>query len=520
MPYRIAILVLLLISLPYFTAWAAAGPEHTFGGFLLNPGDGNSYLAKMYEGWRGDWRFSLPFTADPGHGAYLFTFYLGLGHLARLTGLSLILTFHLARLLAALVLLWALWRFLQSLLPQSRHIRLVYALTCLGLGMGWLAFPTGAVTSDFWVAEAYPFLSAYANPHFALSLAILVWFFTFPTAPGDEAQLPRHNTWAWAVAAILASAVLGSISAFGLVLGLAIMGLLLVLRALGCWRTARSSSPGVAGLVSALRTDASFGQILTRLVCMLVGGAPVVLYSFWAIRLDPILAAWDAQNLTPTPPLWDLLLAFSPALILAILGFTQVFRRNDTQVQVVVVWAVLALVMINLPFSLQRRFLIGLAIPLCALAGFGLDWLEQRAGKRFRIIATGAVALTLPTLLLVLMAGQFGALSHEPLLYLARGEAQALTWIETNTTQQAVVLAAPEMGMFIPGHTGRRVIYGHPFETVNADSEKEVVTAFFKHAAQQPVAARNFLETRKVDYVFYGPREQQLGVWADLPSPV
>jgi hypothetical protein len=270
--------------------------------------------------------------------------------------------------------------------------------------------------------------------------------------------------------------------------------------------------------VSASRTDASFRRILTRLVCMLVGGTPVVLYSFWAIRLDPILAAWDAQNLTPTPPLWDLLLAFSPALILAILGLTQVFRRNDTQIQVVVVWAVLALVMINLPFSLQRRFLVGLAIPLCALAGFGLEWLEQRTAKRFKIIAIAAVALTLPTLLLVLMAGQFGALSHEPLLYLTRGESQALSWIEKSVPQQAVVLAAPEMGMFIPGYTGRRVIYGHPFETVNADSEKAALTDFFTHAAQEPMAARNFLETRKVDYVFYGPREQQLGEWADLPG--
>jgi uncharacterized membrane protein len=55
---------------------------------------------------------------------------------------------------------------------------------------------------------------------------------------------------------------------------------------------------------------------------------------------------------------------------------------------------------------------------------------------------------------------------------------------------------------------------------VNADSEKEAVTAFFTHAAQQPVAARNFLETRKVDYVFYGPREQQLGAWVDLTGVV
>ena len=122
MPYRIALLVLLLISLPYLTAWAAAGPEHTFGGILANPLDGNTYLAKMYEGWRGDWRFTLPYTANPGQGAYIFSFYLFSGHLAKILGLPLILTFHLARLLAAALLLFILWQFLQNLLPESRQL--------------------------------------------------------------------------------------------------------------------------------------------------------------------------------------------------------------------------------------------------------------------------------------------------------------------------------------------------------------------------------------------------------------
>ena len=64
----------------------AGGDTHVFGGFLLNPLDGNSYLAKMQQGASGSWRFTLPFTPEPGEGAYLFLFYLALGHLCRLTG--------------------------------------------------------------------------------------------------------------------------------------------------------------------------------------------------------------------------------------------------------------------------------------------------------------------------------------------------------------------------------------------------------------------------------------------------
>jgi uncharacterized membrane protein len=125
--------------------------------------------------------------------------------------------------------------------------------------------------------------------------------------------------------------------------------------------------------------------------------------------------------------------------------------------------------------------------------------------------------LTFPTLLLVLLAGQFGALAHDPLLYLTLGEAQALSWVETNTPADALLLAAPQTGLFIPAHTGRRVIYGHPFETVNAEVEEAAVTSFFTNGATSPVAVEDFLQKRKVDYVFYGPREQLLGELPDLP---
>lgn len=517
-PYRIALLVLLLISVPYFTAWLAAGSGHTFGGFLLNPTDGNSYLAKMYEGWRGEWRFTLPYTAATSHGAYLFTFYILLGHLARLLGLPLIGVFHLARLLATALLLWVLWQFLQNLNPQGKYNRLVYALSCLGLGMGWLAFPFGFITSDFWVAEAYPFLSAYTNPHFVLGLALLVWLLTIRPAASDTPQPQRLKAWVGAALVLLASAVLGSLSPFAVVLGLAILGIVLVLRVFDGWLSLHSSPAGFSGLVGSLRADRPFRLVLVRLVCLLLGGASVVLYSVLALNLDPLLAAWNAQNLTPAPPAWDLLLAFSPALLLACLGLAQVWRRKEIQIKIVWVWAVLALGMVYLPFGLQRRFLVGLAVPLTALAGFALEWLENRVGQRVRSIAIAALVLTFPTLLLVLLVGQFGALARDPFLYLTRGETQAFSWVRSNTAADALLLAAPQTGLYIPAHTGRRVLYGHPFETVDAEVEQTAVTSFFANAAANPLAAQDFLAKRKIDYVFYGPREQLLGQMPGLPE--
>ncbi len=84
------LLAIILITLPYIAAFAGQGEDNIFTGFLVNPFDGNSYLAKMMEGFQGRWTFTLPFSQDPGEGEYIFLFYLFLGHLARITGIPLI----------------------------------------------------------------------------------------------------------------------------------------------------------------------------------------------------------------------------------------------------------------------------------------------------------------------------------------------------------------------------------------------------------------------------------------------
>ena len=212
-------LVLLAITLPFVYASQNAGQDYQFNGFLLNPQDGNSYLAKMYQGWRGDLQFTLPYTAEKGNGTYLFLFYLWLGHLTRLLGLPLVATFHAARVISGLLMYLCLYRFLSHAFEQA-HVRLfAFILAAIGSGMGWIALVFGQFTSDFWVAEAYPYLSAFSNPHFPLALALILLLLTF--TEGKYSGLPN-----WLAG--LLSFFLAIILPFGVVLTLVILaGLLL-----------------------------------------------------------------------------------------------------------------------------------------------------------------------------------------------------------------------------------------------------------------------------------------------------
>ena len=481
----IIVVVLLAITLPYLLAWRMGGQDWVFAGFLMNPTDGASYMAKMQQGFDGLWRFTLPFTAEPGEGAYLFLFYTALGHLTRLLSLPLVLVYHLARLAGAAALLLALFAFFARSFPGRPDLqRTANWLAVVGAGMGWLVVFFGPPPADFWVAEAYPFLSMYTNPHFPLGLALVLWVFCMVLEPERADRLPK----------LLATGLLISIiMPFGIVIAL------MVAAGWAAWTW--------------LETRYLHWQ---PVVCLGALGGPFLLYQFWAAQVDPVLAGWNAQNVTVSPPVWDFLLSFSPAFVLAVFGAVVLFQREKSAaIRMLLVWFVLGALLIYFPFSLQRRFMFGFYVPSVALAVWGIDALRQRFPPLQRRLVPLTFGLALPSTILLLLTGVFGALGRAPLLYLAADEARALDWIRAETPAQALILAAPETGRWIPGWTGRRVIYGHPYETVNAEAEEaRVLAAYQSSDGLDPQVLAEY----GVDYVIYGPRERALNETLDLSA--
>lgn len=497
--------VLFLTTWPYMAAYRHAGADYVFGGFLINYQDGNTYLAKMYQGWLGEWRFRLPYTAQPGRGAYLFLFYLFLGHAARIFNLSLIFTFHAVRIVGTIFLLLSLHYFFKRLLPEPSRYTLAFVLAALGSGLGWLALPFGAITADYWVAEAYPFLSAYTNPHFSIGLSLLLWLLLPPQRAGG-----LRLGWK-ALAYLLASTSLGIMSPFGVVVVLMVLSGLLAwnLWAGKVWLVKGSGFDRFSKFVSHARQD----WVFQRILLVAVAGVPWLLYDLWVTHSDAILAGWNAQNVTPTPPVWDLVLSLSPVLLLALPGAIAAIRKKQESLGLLVVWAGLGLALLFLPFGLQRRFMMGIYVPLAGLAVPGLELLAAGSRRKYFFGAALVLLLVLPTNATILLAARHGMQTHAPELYLSRDEANAFSWMKSSTAQDAVVLAGAKTGLLIPAHTGRRVIYGHPFETVNADQEFRLVESFFKHPSEMDTgeASGDFLSRRGVDYVFVGPSERALG---------
>ncbi|GAP14738.1 hypothetical protein LARV_02513 [Longilinea arvoryzae] len=475
--------ILVLIISPYLIAQTLTGSGTIFGGFLFNPLDGNTYLAKMQEGWQGAWRFQLPYSAQPNPGAYLFLFYLFLGHLSRWLSLSPILVFHLARVLSAGLLLAAMKVFFTNIFKDRPKVAFwAFLFAGMGSGLGWLVALEGGFTSDFWVAEAYPFLAMYSSPHFSLALAIMLWFLARDGRPFQRKHIP------WLALAGLA---------LGIVLPFAVVVTIVVVFGVSLYDFLTKKTI----------------QWQTPLVFLFTGGL-AILYQFIVIRTDPILVIWDAQNQTPSPAIWDFLISFMPLLVLAIWGIVQSFRSRNRPVILLSGWLILGLLLIYLPFNLQRRFMLGYMIPVAGLAAFGLAELKTR---RKKWIGIAAIGLTLPTLGIILLGGVLSVKNGEPSMLIRVAEMDVYRYLAQNSQADDIVLASPESGLFIPAYTGRRVIYGHPFETVNAPAEKTAVEGFFENSMNAGDLA--WARARGVKWILWGPREDAYGVLpVNLPA--
>ena len=471
-------------TLPYLYASIASGEGLVFGGFLFNPIDGNTYLAKMQQGFSGAWQFVLPYTAAKSSGSFLFIYYLFLGHLARVLGSPLLWIYHLARLIGSGVLLAGLYRFTRCSLGDTPAARLAFLLAAFGSGIGafaLFALPAGKFTADFWVAEAYPFLSALAAPHFSLGFGLLLFLLAPPLERSAQPAAWRSQ----ALRTILLSFLLAMISPFGIIV--AVVGLV--------WPAGKAIFP--------FHRRSLYSILNERMPWVALGGGSWLAYYQWAAWRDPLLAGWNSQNLTPTPPLWDLALSFSPLILLALPGALQAMRRDNPGLQRVAAWFLLGMMLLYVPVGLQRRFMLGLFAPVTVLGVWFLSKIISQP-RRFWLAGIALLALIIPTNLVLLLSFLGAIRTHDLRIYHTQGEAQAYAWIAEETQPDSLILAAPETGLRLPAYTGRRVIYGHPFETVNATQEEAAVIAFFT----DPNAA--FLAERNVDFIFYGPRERLL----------
>ena len=82
LPLLMGLVLAIVTAIPYAYAYAVQSPGHVFLGFFYLGDDANTYLAKMRQGWEGAWAWQNRYTTESSPTAYLFMFWIVLGHIA------------------------------------------------------------------------------------------------------------------------------------------------------------------------------------------------------------------------------------------------------------------------------------------------------------------------------------------------------------------------------------------------------------------------------------------------------
>jgi hypothetical protein len=490
--------LILLTFAPLVWVALTGASDWQFMGALHNYQDGATYLSKMEQGERGNWLIAFQHTPEPMAGAFIQVIYPLLGHLSRLSSVPPAILFHVARVGASLFMYAALYHLGASIWAKTRTRRIFFVFAAVGSGFGWLLMPLlGDPTfPDVTLPEAFPLYSTYMNVHFPLTIAclsLLISLFVGAFRPGadEDPTIDRSLVTVGILSVALALLYPHALVPFG--------GATL-LHALVSWRIDRQVS----------------ARTLRWLAALILPALPLALYYLLIITHNPALAEWNRQNVTAAPNPLNLALGFGIPLILAVPGIWRGVRRFERDGdRLMLLWLVSMVIAIYLPTNAQRRFAVGMMIPIAYFAARAMEdvWLP-RLGRRLRpyafavfvpLIAMSSLLLLFLPVLPVVMGNPQVAVG----VFLEREYADAYQWLDERTSPDDVILAAPVVSAWIPAWAGAKVVYGHPYETLDATANRQAVWDWYGAANVENCAA--LLDRYDVRYVLHGPEERRLG---------
>ncbi len=509
--WRAAILIALIaaaiLQIPYALGYLFARPGTEYQGLLVNVED-FSYHAIMLQGYEGAWQYQIQFTPEAHAPAFIYGFYLALGHVARVIGISIVAAWHGALIAFALILFLALFGFIRLFISDLLTLFVAYLLALFGSGFDWFLFPfepfdsVGVAPIDFRMPEAHLFYSALTYPHYSAGITLMLAAFYFARRAQDEKKI------AFAFCAGVANLLLAIVFPFLILLTGGVLG---------------------ADWVHRCRLERRILWLAARnLIIAFIIPLPLLFYYAAILQSNEIFRVWNAQATTLSPNPLHYLLAYGVMLALAVLSSRGV-ARNDTML--LWLWLFVVALLLYAPLGAQRRFVLGVQIPLAILAAIGITRVvlpRLQVSRLFRVLAArrgysaaGLRRLLVVALLFFISSANFAILVRHSIFtaveqpdafFRARAEIAAMDWLRAHSARSDTVLGAYWTGSFIPARAGNRVFVGQRYETAFFDDKMRSVEAFFSASARDDW--REYLLAQyRVAYVFYGPRERDLGAF-------
>ncbi len=506
-----ALLVIAVLSIPFINAFSKQNENWHFTGFLLFVEDGNSYLGKMRLGAQGDFNFHLFYTSEAHDGVsflylpHLITGWI-VGQIVPETSpnhtQALIIGYHVLRIIADILYLMVLWRFITVFLKTNRAQYSAFLFATLGGGLGWLFMIAGqtdwlggglGLPPEFYIPEGFSTILLFGLPHLALSrAAMLLGFLLIFRAIRIDTHWIRYSIGAglsWLTVAL------------GVPFYLAVLAAVLGMWGILIWVQQRQFPFKLA-----VRGGIAF--VITL---------PLLFYLLISFSQNPAFALWSSQNILISSSPLGYLVGYGLLAFLALLAIGWAFRKGKMQSRylLLVGWVLIVPVLVYLPINVQRRLSEGVIVPLAILAAFGLERLAQ--GRKWIFILSWFI-ISLSSIFF--LAGSIlNSMRTAPITFRPAVETHALNWLNQIAPVNAVILTGEDTGNIIPAWTHLRSYIGHGMETLDWTRKRALVEAFYTGAldAEQRtlllsgecLPRNSDLCSDPIDYIWVGPLEHE-----------
>jgi len=475
----------------------------------------------MLSGAAGDWLFRSPYTAYPQTGLLMFLPYLLLGKLAAPPGMheQLVSLYHLYRIVAGMLAIFASYDFLAYFIWDVRLRRFGLALASLGGGLGWLLALLGrenwlgSLPLDFYSPEAFGFLGLFGLPHLALARALLLWAllaYLRLAANYAESHQPKasHGAQTWLLA--LQLSCLWSLAGVFQPLTLVVIGVVIGVHQVGwlAWRVFRRPHGQAV----------QWGEWRGLVGWLLAAGilpAIFVAYNLGITFFDPYARLWTAQNVIRSPHILHYLAAYGLLLPFAWVGGWRWLRKDARRGWLLVGWVAIFPILAYAPLDLQRRLTEGVWLAWCALAVSAFEPPSEEAvtvAPRRLDWRFAPLWLAFLSTVFLLIGGMLAAINPAPPVFRPLEQTRIFEVLAEKARPGQVVLGAFDDSNALPAWAALRVVVGHGPESVHQAELKPQIAAFYQPQTldNQRLALLNRFE---IAYVLWGPAERLLGDW-------
>lgn len=487
----IAIAIVAFSSTPFWVGRLTETNTLVFRGTYFDTSDYSVHISMMQAGRMGDWVYQMRFTSEDHSPVFIRLFYILLGHISEWVNLPVEIVFHATRWIFGLTALFSIDRLYLKIFSNNRLARIAFFLSVFGAGLGWLQIILGAPLQpispiDFWLIDAYILFSISLFPSFSATLTLMATALRFFLDFLETGKLRL----------ILTVCLLSVISQLFNPIAFATIDLTMASTLLLAWWKLG-------------RIERKQGYAL---VFIALAQIPLFVYNFQVLERDPFWSQFTLQNQTLSPPPGFYWWGFAPFWVFALIGIIRSIREKHVAFGALSIWIVGAFILAYLPVSIQRRFLLGITIPLGAHAIYGLDFIVthfsgkfEKVKKRENLAYFTYIMLASISAVALILGNALYMLNYPSTLFYPRDLEDAVQWLDANATPNDFVLGNITTSQIIAQRTRLKVYVGHEMETLFFESKKDLMTAYYESNVGD-----DWLLQTPIRWVVYGPYEQSL----------